>query len=96
MWFFHHSLHSAFVFFIPFFTSSSLSVPLFVSLLPFHLPDSLPTVRWTVRSHRLSRKQGLKFKAAGVDLAGGKGTQRKTRPLCKPIQILYKINGILI
>lgn len=58
-------------FFIPFFTSSSLSVALFVSLLPLRLLDSLPTVRWTVRSHPLPRKQGLKFKAAVVDLAEG-------------------------
>lgn len=58
-------------FFIPFFTSSSLSVAPFVSLLPLRLLDSLPTGRWTVRSHPLPRKQGLKFKAAVVDLAEG-------------------------
>lgn len=31
--------------FIPFFTSSSLSHPLFLSLLPLRLPDSLPTAQ---------------------------------------------------
>lgn len=65
---FHSSL-SAFIFFhdfIPFFTSSSLSL-LFLSLLPLRLLVSLPKTRRPVRSHPLPRKQGLKFKAAVVD-----------------------------
>lgn len=56
-----------FHYFIPFFTSSSLSLPLFLSLLPPRLLVSLPKARRPVRSHPLPRKQGLKFKAAVVD-----------------------------
>lgn len=66
---FHSSLPAVifFHYFIPFFTSSSLSLPLFPSLLPLCLLVSLPRARRPVRFHRLPRKQGLKFKAAVVD-----------------------------
>lgn len=56
-----------FHYFIPYFTSSSLSLPLFLLLLPLRLLVSLPTARRPVRFHPLPRKQGLKFKAAVVD-----------------------------
>lgn len=68
--FFFHSSVPALIFFhyfIPFFTSSSLSLPLFLSLLRLGLLVSLPTARRPVRFHPLPRKQGLKFKAAVVD-----------------------------
>lgn len=87
-----HSLHPASFFshsshFIPFFTSSSLSLPLVLSLLPLCLLVSLPTAQRAVRFHPLPRKQGLKFKAAVVDLAAGEGTQKEARPASKRIQI---------
>lgn len=65
-----HSLLPALIFFhyfIPFFTSSSLSLPLALSLLPLRLLVSQPTARRPVRFHPLPRKRGLKFKAAVVD-----------------------------
>lgn len=63
------SFHSCsnFPHFIPFFTSSSLSFPLFLTLLPLRPLVSLPTDRESVRFQPLPRKQGLKFKAALVD-----------------------------
>lgn len=79
---FFHSSHL-----IPFFTSSSLSLPLVLSLLPLCLLVSLPTAWRPVRFHPLPRKQGLKFKAAVVDLAAGEGTQKEARPASKRIQI---------
>ncbi len=65
-----HSLLPALIFFhdfIPFFTSSSLSHSLTLSLLPLRLLVRLPTARRPVRFHPLPRKWGLKFKAAVVD-----------------------------
>lgn len=71
MWFFHHSLHSALVL-----SFLSLQAPLCLScfLSCSTLSISMIACQRTDHSHRLPRKQGLKFKAAVVDLVGGKGT----------------------
>lgn len=55
-----------FHYFIPFFTSSPLSPPLFISLHPLRLHFGPPAEWRPIQFHPLPIKQGLKFKAAVV------------------------------
>lgn len=85
-----HSFH-----FIPFFTSSSLSLPLFPPRSSLRLSVGLPTGRRTARFYPLPRKQGLKFRAAVVDLAAGEGSTGGGRALDSNI-VLNRWNFNLI